>query len=91
RDLQLAELRMSVEFAPLTEQYRQTISDYLGQSAPRQIIMRKNFSSAPISSGLKKTLKRLDELDAQRRELEVRLDKSGSDKMPALTGRESNL
>lgn len=93
RDLRLAELRMSPQFAGLTAQYVQTISEYLGQRpAPRKVVFGKNFSVAPIKPDMKKTLKRLDSLDASRRALETALAQPGpSLQMPVLTGRDSKL
>jgi hypothetical protein len=75
RDLQLAELRMSVQFAPLTEQYRSVIANYLGerQSSPRPVILGKHPVVVTAKLNAQKTLKKLDALDAQRREMEVGL------------------
>ncbi|HZF01064.1 MAG TPA: hypothetical protein VE344_04140 [Methylomirabilota bacterium] len=75
RDLQLAELRMSPQFAQLTEQYRSVIADYLGehQSSPRKVILGKHPIAAQSKPTAQETLNKLDALDAQRREVEAKI------------------
>jgi hypothetical protein len=93
RDLQIAELRMSPQFAELTAQYVQTISDYLGQRpAQRKILFGRRSDAAPSKPDMEKTLKTLDNLDARRRNVETALDQPKSpSRLPALTERNSNL
>ena len=92
RDLQLAELRMSPQFAVLTEQYRQVVSDYLGQTpAPQHAIVKRNYVQF-IKISPPDAIKRLDALDAQRRQIETALENPRpSSQMPALTGGKSKL
>lgn len=93
RDLQLAELQMSPEFAPLTAEYVKAISDYIGQTPlPKKILFGRHFFAASPRADIKKMLKTLDELDAKRRAAETALDQpKPPPPMPALTGRDSNL
>jgi hypothetical protein len=93
RDLQTAELRMSPQFAGLTEQYVRVISDYLGQRpAQRSILPARRLTTGPSKPDIKKTLKTLDNLDARRRAVETAMDEMKlPSKLPALTGRDSKL
>ena len=93
RDLQVAELQMSPQFASLTESYRDALTAYLGErnSPPAKLILEKHFGSTPRKITAGDTLKKLDAIDAQRREIESSLDRPNSGQMPALTERHSNL
>jgi hypothetical protein len=80
RDLELAQYRMSPQYAVLAGDYRQALANYLGETtaattaSPRQ--GRPGLSLQKTSASL--TSKKLDELDARRRQLEsgVRPEKS---------------
>jgi hypothetical protein len=94
RDLRIAELRMSPDFALLAAKYVKAISDYLDQRpVSRRIALGRNAGLfAPSQSDMKKTLETLDFLDARRRNVETTLDRAREfPKMPALTERNSNL
>ena len=70
RDLELAQLRMAAPLAVLTDEYRRTVASYLGQN--REI--RQPAGSRhplPQKTGARATLKKLDELDAQRQTIEA--------------------
>jgi len=69
RDLQLAQFRMAAPLAALTDAYRRAVAGYLGEN---QGTPPPRWSKHPVpqktSAGA--TLKRLDELDAQRQAIE---------------------
>jgi len=70
RDLQLAQLRMAAPLAVLTDQYRQAVAGYLGENKDvRHFPWGKHPS--PQKTGARTTLKKLDELDTQRRTIEL--------------------
>jgi hypothetical protein len=61
RDLELAHWRMAPQYAVLTDAYRRTLADYLGQR-----------NGVPPSKGkVANTVKKLDALDAERRAMET--------------------
>jgi hypothetical protein len=79
-DLGLAQYRMTPQFAALAGDYRRAIANYLGESpagttTPPRPGHRAGTSQLASASG---TLKKLDELDARRRQMEsaVRPEKS---------------
>ena len=80
RDLGLAQYRMTPQFAALAGDYRHVIANYLGESPaattaqPRQA----HGTVTPQMANASRTLKKLDDLDARRRNLDssVRLEKS---------------
>ncbi|HTA95212.1 MAG TPA: hypothetical protein VK769_03730 [Verrucomicrobiae bacterium] len=65
RDLGLAQLRVSPQFAALTDSYRRAVADYLGQDGKPPTPNRR-----VKKTGTNDTLKKLDALDAQRRTIE---------------------
>jgi hypothetical protein len=65
RDLGLAQLRVSPQFAALTDSYRRAVAGYLGQDGKPAISNRR-----VKKTGVNDTLKKLDALDAQRRTIE---------------------
>jgi len=69
RDLQLAQFRMAAPLAALTEGYRQAVAGYLGEN---QNIPQPRWSKHPVpqKTSARGTLKKLDELDAQRQAIE---------------------
>jgi hypothetical protein len=88
----LAELRMSPQFASLTERYRRTVAAYLGDAPPPKIVLggRSALRTSKISAG--EALNRLNALDAERRKVEEALERiTFPVQMPALTGGKSNL
>jgi hypothetical protein len=75
RDLGLAELRMSPQLVPLTDNYRRALAAYLGEpfvvltGPPRS----RQMSAVPKKIGAAKTLRTLDALDAERRAIESKI------------------
>ena len=70
RDLELAQLRMAAPLAALTAEYRRAVAGYLGQNPEiRQPPWSKHPS--PQKTSARAILKRLDELDTQRRTIEL--------------------
>jgi hypothetical protein len=65
RDLGLAQLRVSPQFAALADAYRRAVAGYLGQDGKPAIPSRR-----VKKTGVNDTLKKLDALDAQRRTIE---------------------
>jgi len=70
RDLELAQFRMAAPLAALTDEYRRTVAGYLGQSPE---IRRPAWSKhpSPQKTDARATLKKMDELDAQRQTIEA--------------------
>lgn len=70
RDLELAQLRMAAPLAALTAEYRRAVAGYLGQNRD---IRQPPWSKHPLpqKTSARATLKRLDELDAQRQTIEL--------------------
>jgi hypothetical protein len=70
RDLELAQLRMAAPLAALTDEYRLAIAGYLGQNKE---IRQPRWSKHPLpqKTSARATLKKLDELDGQRRTIEL--------------------
>jgi hypothetical protein len=69
RDLELAQLRMAAPLALLTDEYRLALAGYLGQDQGlRRPFWSRHFT--PQNTSASATLKKLDELDAQRRAIE---------------------
>ena len=70
RDLELAQLRMAVPLAAITDEYRLAVAGYLGQKpAPRALPWRKH--PPPQRTSAADTLRKLDELDARRRAIDL--------------------
>jgi hypothetical protein len=65
RDLELAQFRMAAPLAALTDEYRRTVANYLGQNRETR---RPPWSKLwlPQKTGALATLEKLDQLDAQR-------------------------
>jgi len=78
RDLDLARLRMALPFAVLANDYRQALGDFLGErtgaETNQRVIVKRNSSHAANKTDAKNTLKKLDELDVRRRQLETDID-----------------
>jgi hypothetical protein len=72
RDLGLAQYRMAPQFAALAGEYRRAIASYLGESpAGTTAPTRPGHGTLnPQMANPSRTLKRLDELDARRRQME---------------------
>jgi hypothetical protein len=66
RDLGLAQLRVSPQFAALTDAYRSAVADFLGQGGKAGSRLNRHAQK----TGASDTLKKLDALDAQRRAIE---------------------
>ena len=64
RDLELIQLRVTPALAAVADGYRQALVDFLGSS-------KKGTARRPVSAGA--TLKKLDALDARRRDVEASL------------------
>jgi hypothetical protein len=71
RDFGLVQLRVSPQFAVLTDGYRRAVAGYLGQSetAPASP-MNRHLRTASKKISADDTVKKLDALDAQRRTIE---------------------
>ncbi len=69
-DLQLAQFRMAAPLAALTDAYRRVVAGYLGenQDTPPP---RWSKHPGPQQTSARATLKKLDELDAQRQAIEL--------------------
>jgi hypothetical protein len=72
RDLELAQLRMSGPFAVLTAEYCRVLADYLGNPRLAATTAPRWIKRSPPRTDARRTLKKLDALDAQRRALEAR-------------------
>jgi hypothetical protein len=73
RDLRIAELRMSPQFAGLTDGYCRVLAGFLGERlgpAPRSSSARHPVT-APARLSARELIKRLDELDHRRRTVEA--------------------
>lgn len=72
RDLELAEFRMARSLAPLAAGYRAALAEYLGLARRTTPITPFNKHPSPLSTGAsaRETLAKLDQLDAQRRDIE---------------------
>ncbi len=72
RDLGLAQLRMAPQLAALTDGYRRALAGYLGEPSvlPSGQPRSRHPFTATKKTGVAKTLKKLDALDAQRRMIE---------------------
>jgi len=99
RDLELAQLRMAAPLAALTDGYRHALAGYLGQDQDRRPPLWTKHSS-PENTSARATLKKLDDLDAQRRTIELSIKpdvltpRNLNRAIPAtvtLTERDSNL
>lgn len=68
RDLELVQLRLAAPLAPIGDAYRNALANYLGEQKKRAFIwFRKNDPAA--------LLKKLDDLDARRQEIETALER----------------
>jgi len=76
RDFELAQFRMAQPFAGLADGYRAVITDFLGENRKnsRTILFGRRSVAARLRVGVAETVKRLDALDARRREVETKLD-----------------
>ena len=76
RDLELAQFRLAPPFAALAGNYRNVLADFLGErkKAPSSSNTGKNPPAMRRRTSLGETLKKLDALDARRREAEARLE-----------------
>lgn len=70
RDLELAQFRLSAPFSGLADGYRATLAEFLGDKKSAPAIR----SQAPPSANISATVKKLDALDARRREIEQKVD-----------------
>jgi hypothetical protein len=75
RDLEIAQFRLGPPFNVLAAQYRRVLVEYLGgtKRAPPMLAANKHASVMLPRASLKETVKKLDALDAARRETETRL------------------
>ena len=73
RDLQLAEFRLSPEFAALADGYSGALADYLGQKriSPPGLVAKQTV--VRHVAGKSETIRKMDALDTRRRELEIAL------------------
>jgi hypothetical protein len=80
RELDLAQLQMAPQFAVMNDQYRRVLEDYLNENP--QASVSRWIKHPPARPGQRKTIERLDALDATRRAMENVLDGVSQ---PALT------
>jgi hypothetical protein len=78
RDFELAQFRLAQPFAGLAEGYRAVITDFLGEArgGPRIVRFGRQSVAGHLHLTVAETVKRLDALDARRREVEQKLDAS---------------
>ena len=71
RDLELAQSRVAPQFARLTAEYRSVLAEYLGQplSTKRAVVQSRHRPIAPSKASVATVMKKLDDLDAQRRRI----------------------
>jgi len=76
RDLELARLRVATPLAALVDGYCNVLTDFLGRRKGRngERVSGKFFLFRGDLGNVKVLLKKLDELDARRRQIEARLD-----------------
>lgn len=82
RDFELAQFRLAQPFAILADGYRSVITEYLGGGRKNSQLAMKGKAALPGHRGLSTgdTVKRLDALDARRRDLEAKIDASAPPK-----------
>jgi hypothetical protein len=99
RDLELVQFRLTPRLAAVAAGYRAVLADYLGEP-PGKSVTRPGAKRKVIrhsSSSVAATVKKLDALDAQRRDIEAELERRATpvradEAKPArLTGREPDL
>jgi len=76
RDFELAQFRLAQPFAILADGYRSVLTDFLGESRNNSRVAMTGKQTVVTRQGLgvAETVKRLDALDARRRDLEAKLD-----------------
>lgn len=76
RDLQLAVFRLAPPFDALADGYRAALAKFLenNKTASPAAPARKHSATASPAAGLAETLKKMDDLDARRREVEAKFD-----------------
>ncbi len=69
RALELAQLRMALQYAGLTDGYRRALEEYIEPAKRASLVLRrfKHPFTSPSKTIMNETLKKLDALDAQRR------------------------
>lgn len=74
RDLRVAQLRMSQPFGGLAGGYASALADFLGEGHdPVMTVANKHVSRVRHTASVEVTVEKLNQLDAQRREIESRL------------------
>ena len=74
RELELTQFRVSRPFAPLVNDYCATLADFLGErQKPAMVINKHEAAALRKRANIKETLKKLDALDARRRNLSTQL------------------
>jgi hypothetical protein len=78
-DLQIAQFRLAPSLAALSEAYQKVLANFLGESksAPPSTAQIRLASAASQKISASAALKRLDELDAQRRQMEAEIKPDG--------------
>lgn len=71
RELGLVRLRLAAPLADLAESYREVLADYLGQRI--DVRVSRSGRSARTKTGIPATIRKLDRLDALRREIEAKI------------------
>jgi hypothetical protein len=82
RDFEMAQFRMAQPFAVLADGYRAVLTDFLGtgRKTPRLVIAGKTIINGHHGLSVAEAVRRLDALDARRRDLEAKLDASAPPK-----------
>jgi hypothetical protein len=73
RELELEQFQMARPVAVLAAAYGGVLRDFIGEADSRQTLRHDKHASIPNRLSVIETLKKLDILDAQRRELAIRL------------------
>ena len=78
RDFEIAQFRMAVPFSGLASGYRATLAEFLGEQGKdfRAPVTGRRGEVSGYNPGTTAVLKKLDALDARRREAEAKLDAS---------------
>jgi hypothetical protein len=76
RDLQIAQFRLAPSLAALSAGYQRVLADFLGESKSAALLTAQTVRSSAASHKISASaaLKRLDELDAQRRQVEAKIN-----------------
>ncbi len=74
RDLELAQFRLSAPFSGLADGYRAALAEFLGDNPPNKKTGTNKRGNPRQSASISEIVKKLDALDARRREFEQKVD-----------------